>query len=90
MAESYSEAPETVRVTARQLIAKVKSRGYTDLAGFRKDLNAYLDAVSARNEQLPYIDQARQAWGDALESLRGDHWQRYLFDAETELGAFIR
>ena len=90
VAEGYSEAAETVRVTARQLIANVKSRGYTDLAVFRQDLSAYLDAVSARNEQLPYIDQARQAWGDALESLRGDHWQRYLFDAETELGPFTR
>ena len=34
---------------------------------------------------LMYLAEAHQAWGEALGWLRGDHWQRYLFDPEAEL-----
>jgi len=88
MAESFGEADEAVRNSARQMISKIKDRSYTDFADFRQDLNACLEAIRVRNENLEGLSQARHAWLEALEWLRGDHWQRYLFDAEAELGVF--
>ena len=90
MSLSYSDADSTVRDTADGMIDRLKERTYADLDGFRSDLNSYLDAVAARNRKLPDIDQTRQAWNEALELLRGDHWARYMFDANTELADLSR
>ncbi len=32
----------------------------------------------------------RLAWGEALNWLKEDHWNKYLFDAEVELAAYDR
>ena len=70
------------------LISRVRERGYSDFERFRQDLNVYLEAVSARNQRLSDSGKARQAWSEALGWLKGDHWQRYIFDPEAELAAF--
>ena len=85
MSLSYNDADSAVRDTADRMIDRLKGRSYSSLDGFREDLNSYLDAVTARNQELPNLDQARQAWSEALDLLRGGHWTRYLFDADTEL-----
>ena len=85
MSLSYNNTDSAVQGAADRMIDRLKERSYSGLDGFRDDLNAYLDAVAARNQELPNFDQARRAWSEALELLRGDHWTRYLFDADTEL-----
>ena len=72
------------------MIARVHDRSYTDLAGFRQDLNSYLTAVDQRDDDLEGMEQMRLAWGEALNWLKEDHWNKYLFDAEVELAAYDR
>jgi len=74
--------------TALTIIARVKDRAYDDLEVFRRDLDAYLEAVDQRNKDLPSGAQARQAWFEALDWLRADYWTRFLFDPAAELAAF--
>ena len=74
--------------TAVAMISKVKDRAYHDLGDFRRDLNSYLEAVVQRNQRLPSITEARRAWIEALNWLRADYWERFLFDAAAELAAF--
>lgn len=88
IADSFGETDEAIRTEARQMTSKIKDRSYTDFADFRRDLNACLEAIRVRNENLDDLSQARHAWREALEWLRGDHWQRYLFDADAELEVF--
>ena len=90
MAAAFGETDEPVRTAALDMIARVRDRSYTDLAGFRQDLNSYLTAVDQRDEDLQGMDQMRLAWGEALSWLKEDHWNKYLFDAEIELAAFDR
>ena len=85
LALSYNETAPPVREAACRIFDRLKERAYSGVSQFRQDLDDYLDAVAQRNRSLPNLDQCRQAWGEALEALRGDHWKRYLFDAESEL-----
>jgi hypothetical protein len=85
MSLSYSGAEGPVSDAAQTVIDKLKEKAYSDLSGFRHDLNHYLHTVAARNQQLPFGTQAIQAWTEALDMLRGDYWKRFLFDADTEL-----
>jgi hypothetical protein len=48
-------------------------------------LTAYLEAVRIRNQTLPNLNEAKQAWREALQLLREDYWRRYLFDPDTDL-----
>lgn len=85
MAANFDQAPDPAQKQALHLIEQVRSRAYAGLADFRRDLQDYLDQAAERNNGLPNLVEARQAWGEALGWLRGDHWQRYLFDPEAEL-----
>jgi hypothetical protein len=87
MAISFGDTPDPTRNAALYIIARVRDRAYTDFADFRKDLTAYLDEVRIRNRSLPELAQARQAWAEALELLKADHWRRYLFDPDVDLAA---
>ena len=78
------------QAAAMEAIGKVKDRAYSSLGGFRTDLNAYLEAVVERNLALSNRDQTEQAWTEALDWLRADYWNRFLFDADIELAAFGR
>jgi hypothetical protein len=44
-----------------------------------------LEAVASAHQALPNLAEAQQVWAEALDWLREDYWQRYLFDAETAL-----
>ena len=90
MAANFDRVPDPAQKQALHLIEQVRSRAYTDLADFRRDLEVYLDQVMERNEALPNLPEARAAWCEALGWLRGDHWQRYLFDPEAELADLER
>ena len=85
MAANFDQFPDSAQRQAIHIIEQVRSRAYTGLADFRQDLEVYLDQVVERNESLPNLPEARAAWVEALGWLRGDHWQRYLFDPEAEL-----
>jgi hypothetical protein len=51
---------------------------------------AYLSIIRAYHQSLTDLDVAQQAWAEALEWLRDTYWQRYLFQAETELARWTR
>ena len=90
MAANFDQVSDPAQKQAMHLIEQVRARAYTDLAGFRRDLDVYLDQVIVRNKGLPNLREARAAWGEALGWLRGDHWQHYLFDPEEELKGLER
>ncbi len=87
MAREFQGVPEPMGTAAGQVISKVGERSYASFDDFRRDLTAYLEEVKIRNQNLPSLATARQAWSEALELLRADHWQKYLFDPEVELAS---
>ena len=88
MGVAYGDTDDTVKGAALDMIRRIRDRSYTGLDGFCKDLNAYLAAVGERDDNSDDVDQQRIAWREALEWLREDHWNKYLFDAEADLAAF--
>ena len=82
-------ATDQVKATGLALIEKVRSRGIEDFAEFRSGFLDYLDAIRQRNLELPNQADMHQAWKDALQLLREDHWQRYSFDADRELDILL-
>ena len=85
LAISFGGVPDPSRNAALYIIARVRDRAYTGFADFRQDLTAYLEEVRIRNRSLPELPQARQAWAEALQLLKADHWRRYLFDPDADL-----
>ena len=88
---SLSAAPhlsEAAREAGLALIGKVRERGYRAFADFSSDLTTCLEALRQCNLDLPHREERQQAWREALQLLREDHWRKYVFDAETELSNF--
>jgi hypothetical protein len=91
MTRQFKAAPDqAVQEAAQTLIAQVRQRAYTAFDDFRRDLFVYLDTVSAYHQSLPDLAEAQQVWTEALDWLRDDYWQRYLFRPETDLAGFTR
>jgi hypothetical protein len=89
LAQNFKMVRDTVvHETALTMIGQLRQRGYAAFDDFRRDLMAYLEAVRLSYEALPNLPAARQAWAEALNGLRAEYWQRYLFDPETELAGF--
>jgi hypothetical protein len=88
LAQPFKVVPDPgVRETALTIISQVRQRAYAAFADFRRDLMAYLEAVHRAHQALSNLAEARQAWAEALDWLRAEYWQRYLFHPETELAA---
>lgn len=87
IAQGFQDVSGALGNAARKVIATVRERAYANFDDFRRDLTAYLEEVKIRNQNLPNLSEARLAWSEALELLRADHWQKYIFDSETELAA---
>jgi hypothetical protein len=85
MAASFNKTQDSTSSAILPIIARVRDRAYADFSDFRRDLTAYLEAVRIRNRNLPDLAQARRAWSEALQLLRADYWQRYLFNPEADL-----
>ncbi len=91
MAREFREAlDEVVQDAAQTLIGQIRQRAYTSFGDFRRDLFTYLDTVSAYHQSLPNLAEAQQVWSEALDWLRDDYWQRYLFCPETDLAGLTR
>ena len=88
MAGRFGGLDAPSRDSALLLIEKVRNRAYSQFGNFRQDLVTCLEAIAERNNRLPNIDQARQTWREALQWYREEYWQRFLFDADSELAAF--
>lgn len=89
MAQHFKAIPDrVVHAAALTIISQVRQRAYTTFDDFRRDFSAYLEAVRASHQALSNLSEARQAWNEALDSLRADYWQRYLFHSDTELAVF--
>ncbi len=79
-----------VREAALLLLERIRGRAYAAFGDFRHDFMLYLEAVHSAHANLPNLTAAQQVWGEALNWLRADHWQRYLFHPDTELAALSR
>ena len=79
---------DDVSAAADAILEKIGARAYADYRQFRTDLAAYLEAIACRNNSLPDIADARTAWQEALDWLRGDYWTRFKFDADSELAPY--
>jgi hypothetical protein len=91
MAQHFQAVPQPlVRDAALTIIGQVRQRAYAAFEDFRRDLTAYLEAVRVAHQALPNLSEARQAWAEALDWLGAKYWQRYLFNAETDLAVFKR
>jgi hypothetical protein len=89
LGQTFKAAPDLmVRDAALTIIGLLRQRAYAAFDDFRRDLMAYLEAVRLAHQALPNLTEARQVWAEALNELRADYWQRYLFDAESELAGF--
>ena len=88
MRRGLLEAGDDGRAAGETILEKIGSRSYQDYGEFRANLACFLEALSARNRTLPDFEDARSAWLEALDWLRGDYWTRFLFDAESELAAY--
>ena len=88
LALSFGNTPDPARNAALHVISRVRDRAYPDFSDFRRDLTAYLEEVRIRNRSLPHLAGARQAWREALQLLKEDHWRRYLFDPDVDLATF--
>ncbi|MGE3540382.1 MAG: hypothetical protein AB7N91_23435 [Candidatus Tectimicrobiota bacterium] len=76
---------EAVREAALRLIDCIRRRAYATFAEFRQDFMAYLEAVRSAHASLPNLQEVQQVWNEALNWLRAEHWQRYLFQPDTDL-----
>ena len=83
-------AGDEVAAAANAILDRIDTRSYTDFEQFRTDLTAYLSALQDRNRSVADWDAALAAWREALDWLRGDYWNRFIFDAGTELAAYSR
>ena len=91
MARQFKAAPdEAVQQAAQTLIDQVRQRAYTAFEDFRRDLFTYLEIVNTYYQSLPDLVEAQRVWTEALDWLRDDYWQRYLFCPETDLARFTR
>ena len=88
MRRGLAAAGGDVAAAGGEILEKIGARAYTDYGQFRTGLTAYLEAIAARNRSLENLEEARSAWREALEWLRGDYWTRFRFDAATELAAY--
>ena len=81
-------AGEGVPERGEAILEKIGARSYTEYGPFRADLAAYLEAIAERNRSSEGFEDARSAWREALDWLRGEYWTRFRFDADTELAAY--
>ncbi len=82
-------ADTTVQEAALRLIENVQQKSYADIDHFRHDISVYTEALQAWYQSLPDLADRRLAWTTALDWLRADYWQRYLFDADTDLATLV-
>ncbi|PON13601.1 hypothetical protein C2W62_33500 [Candidatus Entotheonella serta] len=91
MSRQFHDAPDkAVQDAAQTLIDQSRQRAYPTFNDFRRDLFAYLETVSAYHQALPDLAEAQQVWMEALDWLRDDYWQRYLFRPEIDMAGFTR
>jgi len=91
LAQNFQTVPDpVVRDAALTIIGQLRQHAYAAFEDFRRDLTAYLEAVSIAHQALSNLSEARQAWAEALHWLRAEYWQRYLFNPESELAVFKR
>ena len=88
MRRGFIGSGESVAATGEAVLEKIGARAYTNYGEFRIDLLAYLEAVAERNRSGENFEEARSAWREALDWLRGDYWTRFRFDAESELAVY--
>jgi hypothetical protein len=82
------DAEAEVQAAALPMLDRIRQRAYADVDAFRRDLSAYLEAVGRAHQASPQLGERQRVWLEALEWLRADYWQRYLFHPEAELAAF--
>ena len=91
MARNLSAAAhlsDAAGTAGQSVIDRVRERSYQSFADFSSDYGALLEALRQSNLNLPHREAAQQAWREALQLLREEHWRKYDFDADNELSSF--
>ena len=76
---------EEAKQIGNSLMNGVRQRQIQSFADFQADFSRYQEALKRNTLDSGNMAPARQAWQQALDLLREDHWTKYLFDAEAEL-----
>jgi len=72
------------RESAETILNAVSERRYQSVGEFRTDFETYLSETA----EAPRSDTSDSAWSSALNGLREPYWDKYLFDAESELSHY--
>ena len=89
MIDVYSAAPyPPLREAGLEILEKLKSRAYPDVADFRRDFDAVLKASQERCDAFAESTEHIDAWHGAKDELREPYWSKFLFDASTDLAPY--
>lgn len=90
MGDTLAQSGGSIETLGQVILEKISSRVYINCGQFRKDLNAYSQAIRHRNNGLPSLQTSMDAWLEAFEWLRQDYWQRFLFNPAEDLSGYDR
>ena len=89
LAEDFLAAPETpAREAALGVLSKIGARSYSSFEEFRRDFHEYLGFVEQRILDLPNLPGLTAVWRQASETLSGDYWKKFLFDADVDMAPY--
>ena len=71
---------------ALDILHKVKNRAYPSIQAFKSDFEPYLSLLDEKYEQLSERKAVTQAWTNALQLLKADHWRKFRFNPRSLAG----
>ena len=72
-------ADEACHSAALDILHRVKNRTYPGIQAFMSDFESYLSILEQKYEQLSEREVVTQAWNNALQLLKADHWRKFRF-----------
>ena len=85
LSKEYAMADARRADSALKILSAIGGREYDSPTRFKADFRYYLAAV----ESVKRDADAEEAWRAALRELRSPYWNKYLFDADTELRGLV-
>ena len=88
IAQFSREAQEPMRSVAVEMLEKVRGRQYPSLSAFRRDFEHYTTLAKERYAHLAECNSLIAAWRGALDMLRDQAWEKFMFDSRTDLDSY--
>ena len=85
--EFSSVDKSTINCIAAQMLERVLSRNYRDIAEFRKELRTLTDNLAEAYGQFA-ISKATEVWAAAAQSLLDPYWSQYQFESKQFADVF--